>query len=68
MTPPLPVLGEAARYASSPAPTSPLSDRMCAAMVPALLDQRERLARALLAAYPTFSAPRHQRAPMDGAA
>ncbi|AMY10139.1 hypothetical protein LuPra_03367 [Luteitalea pratensis] len=57
------VLEEAERYARTPAPSEPFSALVCEVMVPCLLAQRDRLARALLAAFPTFVAPRHQRPP-----
>lgn len=60
------ILEEAARYAVTGDPSAPFSPALCAVMLPALLDQRRRLARALLAAYPAYVVPRHQRPPVEG--
>ncbi len=62
MTPPVPpILEEAARYAVTPPPSQPFSPALCAVMLSNVLAQRARLARALLAAYPAYAVPRHQR-------
>ncbi len=68
MTPPVPpILEDAARYAVTPPPSVPLSPALCAVMLPNVLAQRARLARALLAAHPAYTVPRHQRGNGGGA-
>lgn len=60
---PTDLLDEAARLADAPMPSEPFSVDMAALMLPAVLAQRTRLAKALLAAYPDYRQPAHQRAP-----
>lgn len=62
---PTDLLDEAARLAAAPTPSEPFSVEMAALMLPAVLAQRTRLARALLAAHPDYRQPAHQRAPLE---
>lgn len=63
MTPPQELLEEAARYAAVSPPAEPFSPGVSGVMVATLLEQRARLVRALLEAYPAFVQPAHQRPP-----
>jgi hypothetical protein len=60
------LLDEAARLAAAPLPAEPFSEQMAALMLPAVLEQRTRLAKALLEAHPEYRQPLHQRAHVEG--